>query len=132
MDNPFMILGPALAAIGIYLIWVNRRFQKEAVTLRGTVVEIRTRPARRNRKAHYPVVSFIDPQTGRPELFEAPNPYEADRFTIGSPVELLYGAANGRRRILMNDFPGLWGLALMLTSAGMLFTLLAILLQMKS
>lgn len=132
MDYLFLLCGPAMAAAGIIVFFKRMKFAKESKIISGEVTEIRTRPASKNKVAYYPLIRYNDPMTMKEDVFESRNPYEKSRFSVGDRVELRYQTWGDKKKVCLNDWFALWGLACMLLLFGFIFSVLDAVLLFKA
>ena len=121
MEYIFMFFGPFLLVVGIITFFKSNKFVKKSTIINGVVIEIRTRPARRNQTAYYPVIRYYDQSTSSEEVYESNNPYEPSKFHIGDQVELRYLNEGAKKKISLNNWFGVWGLSFMLILFGLIF-----------
>lgn len=91
-----LIIGIGLIVFGWYL---NRqkRIPEDALTVFGSVTEVRTKKSRIHRNAVYygPVIAYDHPVTGRRALFE-PTTFYGRRPEIGDTIEVSFSPSTGR------------------------------------
>lgn len=91
-----LVIGIGLVALGRY---INRekRIPEDALTVFGSVSEIRTRKSRihRHKVLHAPVIAYDHPVTGRREVFE-PTTFYGRSPEIGDTIEVSFSPSTGR------------------------------------
>lgn len=124
MEILFYLVGPLLVVIGILTLVKKRKFYKASAVVEGTVNQIRTGPASRNRTAYYPVVGYFDESSSKEEIYESNTAYERSKFKIGDRVELRYLNDGLKKQLCLNNWSGIWGLSFMLILFGIIFCII--------
>ena len=95
-----ILIGAALIAFGVYR-FRDERIPDDAVRVRGTVVDVRSRRSatRRKRMLHGAVVAFDHPETGRREEHE-PTSFKERRPERGETVEIAYDSDRDRSMLV--------------------------------
>lgn len=122
MENVFYFIGPVLVVIGIWSFYRQAKFFKVSAVIQGTIIEIKERPASKNKTAYYPVIKYLNPVGSIEEIYESSSPYEPTKYKIGDAVELRFLAEGIHKKISINNWSGIWGLSFMLVLFGIIFT----------
>lgn len=121
MEQLFYLFGPILIVCGVIIFVKRRNFAKASTVVYGSIVEIKMRPAQRNRTAYYPVIKYYDASTLKEEIYESSNPYEETKYKVGESIELRYLNNGSKKQIHINNWFGIWGLPFMLFLFGIIF-----------
>lgn len=121
MENIFYLIGPLLFAVGIWSFYRQMKFFKTSMVIQGTIIDIRERPASKNKTAYYPVMKYLNPVSSIEEIYESSSPYEPTKYKVGDTVELRHLAEGTHKKICINNWSGIWGLSFMLVLFGVIF-----------
>ncbi len=124
MEYLFKVLGPLMLVAGIITLFKRRKFVKESTVVNGVVTEIRTRPAKNNRTAYYPVVTYFNIFTSSEEEYESSTAFDSSKYKPGDKVELRYLSNGAKKQLCLNNWSGVWGFSFMLILFGIIFSVI--------
>jgi cytoskeletal protein RodZ len=119
----FMSIGMVMLAVVVYLLYAHQQFEKNALTVKGTVVEFQSYESRNNNSSsttmYTPVFEYEF--KGKKYTHVSTSSSNIKEFEVGEPLDILVDPENPAE-VFVNSFMEKWFLPLLLGFMGALFT----------
>ena len=118
----FMSIGMVMLAVVVYLLYTHQQFEKNARTVKGTVVEFQSYESRNNNSSttmYTPVFEYE--LKGKKYTYVSTSSSNIKEYEVGERLDILVDPENPAE-VLVNSFMEKWFLPLLLGFMGTLFT----------